>query len=333
MAAEDSAAARGLDEIRSVLADLPGPDLEAGTAALTRCSELERSVGALGRLGEHVEWLATWQGHYPPSLGRPRIAVFAGNHGLAIDSARNGRKGPAETFVENAVSGGEPVNAVCTVADADLRVFEMSLETPTRNAAHEPATTEEECARAIAYGMMAVEQGLDLICLDSVGAGSDVAAAAANLALFGGTAHDWIADPAAGDAADHRSTVDAISAFHRDAGDPFEVLRRIGGFEMCAVLGAVIAARLARTPVVLGGYAATAAAAVLFAVDRHFLDHCRAAHLPRTGSGLRRLQERLGLQPLTDFGSSVGGGTEAGLAIPFLKAAVEVHVATAPAVR
>src|SRR5690606_11961502 len=192
MAAEDSAAARGLDEIRSVLADLPGPDLEAGTAALTRRTQLEKAAGTLGRLSDHVEWLATWQGRHPPVMRRPRTAVFAGNHGLArhLDPPEPARS--AERLVEAAVAGSATVNAACTSADADLRVYEMSLETPTRDATAEPAMDEEECARAIAYGMMAIEQGLDLICLDTVGAGAEAAAAAIGLSLFGGSADDWL---------------------------------------------------------------------------------------------------------------------------------------------
>lgn len=319
MAADEQGSAAGLDEIRALMADLPGPDLESATTALTRRTNLERTVGALGSLGDHVEWLATWQARHPPSLDRPRVAVFAGNHGIA-----KGR-GPAEAMVEEAVSGSAPVNAVCTIADADLRVFEMSLETPTRDATVEPAMDEDECARAIAYGMMAVEQGIDLLCLDTVGAGSELAAAAMSQALFGGSPEDWIAGDGGGD---DPSPAERVADRHRHAADSFDSLRRIGGFEMCAVVGAVIAARLARTPVILGGYAATAAAAILFAADRHALDHCRAACLPPTG-GPRRLAELLKLAPLTDFGSSMGGGTESALAIPVLKAAVEIHATTA----
>ncbi|MGM3366972.1 nicotinate-nucleotide--dimethylbenzimidazole phosphoribosyltransferase, partial [Escherichia coli] len=60
--------------------------------------------------------------------------------------------------------------------------------------------------------------------------------------------------------------------------DPFEVLRHVGGFELAAIAGAIIAARLARTPVILDGFVCTAAAAVLFAADHHALDHCIVAH-------------------------------------------------------
>src|SRR4051794_25226730 len=72
-----------LDEMRDLIAHLPGPDLEAGSAASLRERELTKPAGALGRLEELAVWLATWQGRRPPALRHPRTVVFAGNHGVA----------------------------------------------------------------------------------------------------------------------------------------------------------------------------------------------------------------------------------------------------------
>ena len=71
------------DEIRALMRDLPGPDLEAGTAALERQNQLTKPRGSLGRLEELAQWIATWQGSSAPEMRRPRISVFAGNHGIA----------------------------------------------------------------------------------------------------------------------------------------------------------------------------------------------------------------------------------------------------------
>jgi nicotinate-nucleotide--dimethylbenzimidazole phosphoribosyltransferase len=64
-----------LDEMRALLRELPGPDLDARTACLAREASLTKPAGALGRLENLTEWLSTWQGRHPPTLNRPRRAA------------------------------------------------------------------------------------------------------------------------------------------------------------------------------------------------------------------------------------------------------------------
>jgi nicotinate-nucleotide--dimethylbenzimidazole phosphoribosyltransferase len=316
------------DEIRALMRNLPGPDLEAGTAALERQSQLTKPRGSLGRLEELAQWIATWQGNASPEMRRPRVSVFAGNHGIA---ARGVSAYPAEVtaqMVRNFINGGGAVNQLAEAADADLRVYELDLDRPTQDFTTGPAMTEEGCARAMAYGMMAVEQGLHMICLGEMGIANTTSAAALCTALFGGEPSDWVGPGTGVDAKGIARKVETIAAgLEANPGaltDPLEALRCLGGFELAAIAGAVAAARLARTPVVLDGYACTAAAAVLAKLDPRALDHCIVAHRSAE-PGHTRLLERLGKQPLFDFGMRLGEGSGAALAIPILKAAVECH--------
>ena len=106
--------------------------------------------------------------------------------------------------------------------------------------------------------------------------------------------------------------------------DPFDLLRRLGGLELAAIAGAVLAARLGRVPVVLDGFVSSAAAAALFAVDRHALDHCIVAHVSAE-PGHRRLLEQISQRPLFDLGMRLGEGSGAALALGILKAAAACH--------
>ena len=272
-----------LQDIRDLLKVLPAADEEAAAIARERQAQLTKPAGSLGRLEDLAVWLATWQARNPPSVDRPYAAVFAGNHGIA-------RKGvsayPAEVtaqMVQNFIDGGAAVNQLCSLANADLRVYEMALEEPTGDISEGPAMDEADCAGAMAYGMMAVESGIDVLALGEMGIGNTTAAAALCHALFGGAATDW-AGPGTGLDDARRAEKAALVAkavdLHRPAlGDPLQVLCRLGGRELAAIAGAILAARMARTPVVLDGYACTAAAAVLYALDPHALDHCVISHM------------------------------------------------------
>jgi nicotinate-nucleotide--dimethylbenzimidazole phosphoribosyltransferase len=321
-----------LDEIRAVMAELPGPDLEAASKAATREAQLTKPAGALGRLEQITAWLATWQGQHPPRVERPRIAVFAGNHGVAALGVSAYPAAVTAQMVQNFIAGGAAVNQLCRAADADLRVYEMALDKPTADFTQGPAMTEEECSRAIAYGMMAVEPTLDLLCLGEMGIANTTSAAGLACALFGGTAADWVGPGTgvAGSALARKTSVVAAGvALHRDAArDPFDILRRLGGQELAAICGAVMAARLARTPVLLDGFACTAAAAVLHAVDPHALDHCLVAHVSAE-PGHRRLLQAIGKPALLDLGMRLGEASGAALAISLVKAAIACHTGMA----
>src|SRR6185437_10040403 len=143
------------DEIRGILRDMPGPDQAAQAEVARRQAELTKPPGSLGRLEEIAEWLAAWQGRAAPRCERPRIAVFAGAHGVA---ARGVSAYPSEVnrqMVKNFLGGGAAINQLAAAIDADLRIYELDLEHPTEDFTQAPAMGEERASRAMAYGMMA----------------------------------------------------------------------------------------------------------------------------------------------------------------------------------
>lgn len=315
-------------EMRRIVADFPGPDLEAAGITTAREGQLTKPAGALGRLEELAAWLATWQGKAPPAIDHPRVAVFAGNHGVA---ALGVSAFPAEVtrqMVLNFTHGGAAVNQLCKNADADLRVYEMSLDQPTQDFTQGPALSEAETARAMAYGMMAVEPGVDLMCLGEMGIANTTAASAMAAALFGGTGADW-AGPGTGvhgaQLSRKAEVIDQGLAKHRASfNDPLAILSALGGHELAAITGAVIAARVARVPVLLDGFATTVAASVLLKLDAHALDHCVVAHCSAE-PGHTRLLGKIGKKPLLDFGMRLGEASGAALCIPILRAAALCH--------
>jgi nicotinate-nucleotide--dimethylbenzimidazole phosphoribosyltransferase len=320
------------DEIRSLLRHLPGPDLEAGTQAAQRQQALTKPPGSLGRLEEIAQFVATWQGRNPPRCERPRVAVFAGNHGVAALGVSAYPPQVTAQMVQNFIKGGAAVNQLTAQIDGDLRVYEMDLENPTADFTQGPAMDEERCARAIAYGMMAVEQGIDIVCLGEMGIGNSTSAAALCLALFGGDAGDWVGPGTgvAGAVLERKRQVVAAGVAANKAllADPLHLLRALGGEELAAIVGAILAARLARMPVLLDGFACCAAAAIVQALDARGLDHCLAGHLSAEPAHAALL-EKLKLKPLLQLDMRLGEGSGAALAVNIVKAAIATHTGMA----
>ncbi|MBZ9939344.1 nicotinate-nucleotide--dimethylbenzimidazole phosphoribosyltransferase [Mesorhizobium sp. BR1-1-16] len=325
-----SRSATGLpfDDIRALVATMPGPDQTAIAAIRARDAELTKPAGSLGKLEDLAEWLGAWQGKARPAVNRPHVAIFAGNHGVAARGVSAFPASVTQQMVENFAAGGAAINQICTANGLGLKIFDLALDLPTGDITIEPALGEAACAGTMAFGMEATADGVDLLILGEMGIGNTTVAAAVCAGLFGGTGADWVGPGTGLDAAGverKAEAVDAALAVHAGhLADPLEVLRRLGGRELAAIAGAVLAARMSRIPVILDGYVATAAAAVLYRLDPTSLDHCQFGHLSAEPAH-RRLLDAMGKTPLLDLGMRLGEGTGAALAAGIVRAAALVH--------
>ncbi len=316
----------------SLRADFPGPDDDAGAAAEAREATLTKPPGALGRLEALVAWLAAWQGRHPPRLERPRAVVFAGNHGVAARGVSAYPPDVTAQMVANFQAGGAAVNQLCRTFGVDLSVVPLDLDRPTADITGESAMNEADFAAAWERGADAVAVGADLLCLGEMGIGNTTAAAALCHALYGEAAEDWVGPGTgvSGPALDaKRAAVAAAVDRHREAATGgLDLLRRLGGREMVAIAGAVVAARRRRVPVILDGYVCTAAAAALAAAIPDALDHCVVGHVSAE-PGHGRLLQRLGKAPLLTLDMRLGEASGAVLALALLKAALACHTGMA----
>lgn len=322
-----SASGLPFDDFRALLRDLPGPDGAALVAARERDATLTKPAGALGRLEEIAFWLAAWTGR-APAVNRPLVAIFAGNHGVTKHGITPFPSSVTAQMVENFAAGGAAINQICVTHDLGLKVFDLALDYPTGDITEEAALSERDCAATMAFGMEAVAGGTDLLCIGEMGIGNTTIAAAINLALYGGTAAEWVG-PGTGSEGElltrKIAAVEKAVAFHQShLNDPLELMRRLGGREIAAMAGAILAARMQKIPVIIDGYVATAAAAILKAANPSALDHCLIGHVSAEPGHIRAI-EKLGKTPLLALGMRLGEGTGAALAAGIVKAAAACH--------
>jgi len=274
-------------------------EVEPDEASAEIVREGLRSMGRetdFGKLGEAAQWLARWQRRAPPRIE----------------------------------SGTAPLSAIAAQVGAEIRVMELALDVPTGNIAEAPAMSERDCAATIAYGFEAVAGEPDLLALGVSGAGIGTAAAAVASALFGGTAEYWVR-PGPGTpnemTAMRAEIVNKALTLHRaDIGDPLMVLACLGGRELAACVGAILAARLQNVPVVLDGFATTIAASVVHAINPDALSHVIAAHETRRPAHQAAL-ERIGMKPMIDMEFQTGGGLGSTTAIGLLGTACAPFIA------
>ena len=315
-----------LAEFRSLLDRLPAPDAAALAGAEARNGQLTKPPGALGRLEQLALWLAGWQGTDKPHADRPQIVIFAGNHGVTAQGVSVFPPEVTVQMVANFAHGGAAINQLAKAFGAKLDVVSLELERPTADFTQGPAMTEAEVVAALRAGYGAVDPEADLFVAGEMGIGNTTVAAALAAALYGGTG--WAGrGTGVDDAGLGRKEAAVAAGVARHAGalaDPLEVLRCLGGRELAAMTGAILAARMHRVPVILDGFVVCAAAAVLERSVPGALDHCIAGHQSAEGAH-PRLLAALGKEPLLSLGLRLGEGSGAALAIGVVQGAVACH--------
>ncbi|WP_341208782.1 nicotinate-nucleotide--dimethylbenzimidazole phosphoribosyltransferase [uncultured Sphingomonas sp.] len=311
----------------AALAELPAPDAATRAAAAARQAKLTKPAGSLGRLEEIALFMAAWQRDSRPRLDDGRVVIFAGNHGVAARGVSAFPPAVTAQMVANFREGGAAINALAAAAGLSLTVVPLVLDQPTGDITQAPAMSEAECLDALDAGAAAVRPGTDLLIPGDMGIGNTTPAAALCAASFGGSGADWVG-PGTGvhgpALAAKLAAVDAALACHADATTPFERLRRLGGREIAAIAGAILAARHARVPVLLDGFIVGAALAPLAAARPRIVDHCLAGHVSAE-PGHARLLERLNLPPLLALDMRLGEASGAAVAAGIVRAALAAH--------
>ncbi|MGW5077117.1 nicotinate-nucleotide--dimethylbenzimidazole phosphoribosyltransferase [Rhodococcus sp. NPDC004095] len=319
------------------------PSVTARAAADARQGQLTKPAGSLGRLESLAGWVAACQDRCPPRLfERPRVVVFAGDHGVA----RHGVSAyPAEVtaqMVANILAGGAAVNTLAETTGVGVRVVDIAVDADTDPAVsrykvrrssgaidREDAMSADETLRAIAAGRALadeeVDAGADLLIAGEMGIGNTTPATVLIAAI---TDTEPVAAVGRGTGVDDagwaRKTAairDAMRRVRRDVTDPVALLRIGGGADLAAMAGFLAQAAVRRTPVIVDGVVVTAAAMVAEQLAPGARDWWVAGHRstePAHVLALRHLQ----LDPILDLGMRLGEGSGAVVALPVLQGAV-----------
>ena len=307
-------------DLAAELAVMPGPDLDARARVAQRATDVLRPVGALARLDEVAVWMAGWQHTDRPSVEAPACIVFAGDHGVTTRGVSAYPSEVTGTMLDALRSGAATAAVMARRIGASIEIIDAGVGTPTGDLSVEPALTLELFEECFQIGSEAVDAvDTDLVVLGEMGIGNTTAAAAICAATFGCMPEDWTGRGTGIDDATMTRKIDIVGRARArvDGAYPQEILRQVGGSELAALAGAVVAARIRSLPVVLDGFVATAAVAPLELISPGALDHCIAAHVS-SEPGHRLLLEKLAKSPLLDLDLRLGEASGALLAVPLL---------------
>ena len=333
-------------------ADCRQPSSEHRERARARQDELTKPQGSLGRIETLAVELAALQHRDRPVAARVPVIVFAGDHGVV---AQGVSAFPSEVTVQmlhNFANGGAAISVLARELGLPLRVVDagtrathaiagVQADKPchgTRDFSVEAAMSEDELGHALAAGRRAIEaaEAADLFVFGEMGIGNTTAASALASALADLPLDELVGAGTGlqGDRIAHKQQViaDAL-ALHRPhiagSGDPArETLRRVGGLEIAAMAGAMIAAAQRGVPVLVDGFIVSAAALAAVGLQPQVRPWLLFSH-QSAERGHARVLAALDARPLLQLDLRLGEGSGAALALPLLRLACALHAGMA----
>ena len=315
-------------------------------AAIARQAQLTKPTGALGRLEQLAIELAGLQATERPRAARVPIIVFAGDHGIVAQGVSAYPQAVTIAMMANFASGGAAISVLARELGSSLDVVDVGtlaeeampgiiMDKPrlgTRDFSIEPALTSAELAFAFEAGQRAVARAQanqpDLLIFGEMGIGNTTTSAAIAASLLGISAEEIAGSGTGVDAAGRAHKVrviEAAIAHHGVAGgSPENILCAVGGLEIAAISGAIIAAAQARIPVLIDGFIVSVAALAAVRLN----PSCQPFLLPSHQSaeqGHRLVLRALNVQPLISLDLRLGEGSGAAIALPLVRSACALH--------
>jgi nicotinate-nucleotide--dimethylbenzimidazole phosphoribosyltransferase len=318
-----------------------------------RQAMLTKPAGSLGVLEHLAVQFAAWQGVDRPQLDRIHISVFAADHGVAIEGVSAFPQVVTGEMVKNFVRGGAAISVLAHYHHAKLEIIDVGVKdfpkmegviqaragNATHNIAEENAMTKEQLFLALQAGKAAAERAnthhATLFIGGEMGIANTTSATAIACELL--DISEAIELTGAGTGLDqrgieHKATI--ISAIlerykkmqdnERDNNASLTLLRRVGGFEIAALVAAFIRSAQLGIPVLVDGFITTIAALVAITINNNMMSWVLFSHCSAE-SGHARILSMLEVTALVDFEMRLGEASGAAVVIPLIKQALALH--------
>ncbi len=316
-------------------------------SAQSKIDNKTKPLGALGKLENLAVQMSLIQNDLNPKLNGKAMFVFAGDHGITEEGVSAFPSEVTAQMVNNFLAGGAAINVLCRHNEIDIQVVDMGVvyefddhpkllqrkvRKGTRNFAMEEAMTRSEMVEAIQNGMNVFLSGYDSAQIDIVGVGEmgigNTTSASAIISIVTGISPKKATGRGTGiddTCLEQKARViENALKFHKpDSSDGFDILRKVGGFEIAGIVGTVLAAASTRCAIVLDGMISTAAGLLAYLINPEIKGYLISGH-KSVEIAQKAALEYMGLEPVVDFEMRLGEGTGAALTIDIVDAACRI---------
>ena len=331
---------------------IPAFSAEAAEAAQRHLDNLAKVPRSLGRIEELAVRLAGITGKECPAFPEKSVVLFAADHDIALQGVSATGQEVTEMQVRNFVKGGGTINAFCRNAGARLSVVDVGVKNDlddveglvrrkvmhaARDFSEGPAMTREEALACVQVGIdMAREEaarGVTLLAAGEMGIGNTTTSACVLAALCGRSGAEVVGRGGGLNDEGLAKKIRIVDEATRglDPADVLGILAKVGGFDICAMVGAFLGAAYYKLPVVIDGYISAVAALAAVRLAPKAAGYLFGSHLSKE-QGYLIAMDALGIRPFFDLGMRLGEGSGCPLLFRVMQGACAVlnHMATFP---
>ena len=309
----------------------------------TKIDQKTKPLGALGQLESLALQIGLCQNTLTPSLNKPCIMIFAGDHGIVESGVSAYPQTVTAQMVANFLSGGAAISVLARQhqlellivdagVNADLeshpKLIDAKMAKGTLNFSTDPAMSPEVCNQAIHAGakqvLQQINDGCNCIGFGEMGIGNTSSAA---LLMHCLTAIPLAQCVGRGTGLNDEQLQNKLTVLqqaltqHKETTRPLDVLATFGGFEIAMMVGAYLKAAESGMLIMVDGFIASTALLVAYKLHPQVLDYCVFCHVSNE-QGHQALLDQFNAKPLLNLDLRLGEGSGIALAYPLLQSAV-----------
>ncbi|WP_019241983.1 MULTISPECIES: nicotinate-nucleotide--dimethylbenzimidazole phosphoribosyltransferase [Bacillus] len=333
------------EKLQSVIKEINEVNHHMGEIALQHINNLTKPIGSLGDIEKVAIQLTEITGEKMPTVYPPGVIVFAADHGIAEEKVSAYPQEVTAQMVMNFLNGGAAINVFTKNVNGLIEIVDVGVKSDlyadglciekvaygTKNFAKGPAMTKEEAIRSIEVGIKRAEniinRGAKLLIVGEMGIANTTSSSAIVAAITGLNVRSLVGQGTGllSSALDYKAEVidDALKLLQPNADDALDLLQKVGGFEIGAMVGAMLYAASRKIPILLDGFICTASALLAVKLCPLVKDYMIAGH-HSVEPGHTAALEKLGKKPLLSLQMRLGEGSGAVLAYSLVEAATKM---------
>jgi len=311
-----------------------------------RWDSLTKPPDSLGKLENLISRLGGIQKTIKPHIHKKTVLCFAADHGVVAEGVSPSKQIVTAEMVKNFLNGGAAISVLASCTGSFLKVIDAGMANPvnhpnviyrpvapgTANMKVQRAMREEQVYQALSLGyelaLNEIHESCDLLIPGEMGVGNTTSASAIYSAVSG-MPPELLTGQGAGlpiHLVGHKARVikESLELHHPDSSDPIDILGAVGGFELAAMTGVMLAGAVHRCAVLVDGFISGASAVLAMLLSPKIKDFLFFSH--QSGEpGFKEISRQFNLEPLVDLNMRLGEGTGAVMIIPLIENALSCY--------